>query len=129
MIQGFPQEDSDSEQQEQGENAEEEEEAGYGGIKMASVGEIIAKARFNESYLHVNLGLGENLEELATHFGSEENGVCVCVCVCVCTISVLGAEVVVEEVEPAPSGELDLSGIDDTEIDKVSSQSFHCTVY
>ena len=81
MIQGFPQEDSDSEQQEQGENAEEEEEAGYGGIKMASVGEIIAKARFNESYLHVNLGLGENLEELATHFGSEENGVCVCVCV------------------------------------------------
>ena len=84
MIKGFPQEDSDSEQQELGENAEEEEEAGYGGIKMASVGEIIAKARFNESYLHVNLGLGENLEELATHFGNEENGVCVCVCVCVC---------------------------------------------
>lgn len=119
MIKGFPQEDSDSEQQEQGNNAEEEEEAGYGGIKMASVGEIIAKARFNESYLHVNLGLGENLEELATHFGSEENGVYMCVCVC--TISVFCAEVVVEEVEPAPSGELDLSEIDDNEIDKVSS--------
>jgi hypothetical protein len=80
---GFPQEDSDPEQQEeQGNDAEEEEEAGYGGIKMASVGEIIAKARFNESYLHVNLGLGENLEELATHFGSGENGVCACLCVC-----------------------------------------------
>ena len=85
MAKGFPQDDDDPEQKEEGENdGEEEEEAGYGGIKMASVGEIIAKARFNESYLHVNLGLSENLVELATHFESEENGaytVCVCVCV------------------------------------------------
>ena len=86
MVKGLPRDDSDPEQQEEQEKdaEDEEEERGYGGIKMASVGEIIAKARFNESYLHVNLGLGENLEELATHFGNEENGTCVCVYVCVC---------------------------------------------
>ena len=84
MVKGLTQEETDPQQQEEQEiESEEEEERGYGGIKMASVGEIIAKARFNESYLHVNLGLGENLEELANRFGSKENGVCVCVCVCV----------------------------------------------
>jgi hypothetical protein len=36
-------------------------------------------------------------------------------------ISVFCAGVVGEEVEPAPSGELDLCGIDDNEIDKVRS--------
>ena len=84
MVKGLPREESDPEQLEEQEiEVEEEEEGGYGGIKMASVGEIIAKARFNESYLHVNLGLGENLEELASCFGSEENGMCVCMHACV----------------------------------------------
>lgn len=53
----------------------EEEEKGYGGIKMDSVTDIIAKARFNESYLSANLGLSENLEELASHFQSEQSNV------------------------------------------------------
>ena len=47
---------------------------GFGGIKMASVHEIIAKARFNESYLHVNLGLSESLDDLSRHFENEGNG-------------------------------------------------------
>lgn len=47
---------------------------GFGGIKMDSVKDVIAKARFNEFYLHANLGLSENLEELASHFQSKENG-------------------------------------------------------
>lgn len=55
---------------------EDQEGRGFGGIKMASVEEIIAKARFNESYLNVNLGLSENIEDLAKHFQNEENGVC-----------------------------------------------------
>ena len=60
-----------------GEDVDREGEAGrgFGGIKMASVREIIAKARFNESYLHVNLGLSESLDDLARHFENEENGV------------------------------------------------------
>ena len=41
---------------------------------MASVEEIIAKARFNESYLNVNLGLSDNLEPLAKHFENEQEG-------------------------------------------------------
>lgn len=58
------------------EDVEGEGEAGrgFGGIKMASVREIIAKARFNESYLHVNLGLSESLDDLARHFENEDNG-------------------------------------------------------
>ena len=58
------------------EDMEGEEDAGrgFGGIKMASVREIIAKARFNESYLHVNLGLSESLDDLARHFENEDNG-------------------------------------------------------
>lgn len=56
-----------------GEDGGKDEGKGFGGIKMASVQEIIAKARFNESYLHVNLGLSENLEDLAKHFENEQN--------------------------------------------------------
>ena len=51
----------------------EEEEKGFGGIKMDSVTDIIAKARFNESYLNANLGLSENLQDLASHFQSEQS--------------------------------------------------------
>ena len=80
MTKGLPREEVGTEEQEK-EVEEEEEERGFGGIKMDSVGEVIAKARFNESYLHVNMGLGENLEDLAKHFESEESGMCACVCI------------------------------------------------
>ena len=53
---------------------------------------------------------------------------CVCVCVCVCITPVFFAEIRGEEVEPMPSGELDLSGIDDDEIDKVSYPDMHVCV-
>lgn len=59
---------------------EEDEGRGFGGIKTVSVKEIIAKARFNESYLHVNFGLSEDLDDLARHFENEGNGVCLFVC-------------------------------------------------
>ena len=56
----------DGEGMEEAEDVEEEEGGGFSGIKMESVQDIIAKARFAESFLKgtPTLGLGENLEEL-----------------------------------------------------------------
>ena len=53
---------------------EEEEEGGFSGIKMESVKDIIAKARFAESYLRGGTGeLGENLDELAQMVSEKES--------------------------------------------------------
>ena len=59
---------------EEGEDDEEKEDGGFSGIKMESVQDIIAKARFAESFLKgtPTLGLGENLEELAQLVDEEQ---------------------------------------------------------
>lgn len=69
--------DEDSEPHENGEGGRESEEevgGGFSGIRMESVKDIIAKARFAESYLRGGSGveLGENLEELAQIVEEEE---------------------------------------------------------
>ena len=72
----------------------DEVEGGFSGIRMESVKDIIAKARFAESFLRGGSGvdLGENLEELAQIVNNQEckqeDGVCgggwLCMCTCVC---------------------------------------------
>lgn len=56
---------------------EEEEEGGYGGIKNQSVDEIIAKARFTETFLaaSVTIGLTDDLDELAKLGEMDEDGI------------------------------------------------------
>ncbi len=45
---------------------DQEEDTGYGGIKVSSVEDIIAKARMAEAFLNVpTAGLSGNLSELA----------------------------------------------------------------
>ena len=60
-------------------NSEEDDEdtaGGFGGIRSQSVDDIIAKARFTESFLaaSVSIGLTNNLDELARLGEMEENG-------------------------------------------------------
>ncbi len=50
---------------EEGGAIDDEEGGGFSGIRMQSVKDIIAKARFAESYLRGGTDVGENLEELA----------------------------------------------------------------
>ncbi len=67
---------------EEGDEEEEESEeeggttGGFGGIRNQSVDEIIAKARFTESFLaaSVSIGLTDNLEELAKLGEMEDKG-------------------------------------------------------
>ncbi len=68
-----------------GETDDEEEGGGFSGIRMESVKDIIAKARYAESYLRggTDTEVGENLEELAQMVDDdlepkEEDGVCRC---------------------------------------------------
>ena len=63
----------------EGEEEEEEEEeiiGGFGGIRNQSVDEIIAKARFTESFLaaSVSIGLTNSLDELAKLGEDEDKG-------------------------------------------------------
>lgn len=66
------------EAEEEDSKGEEEEGTmgGFGGIRNQSVDEIIAKARFTESFLaaSVSIGLTDDLEELARLGEVEENG-------------------------------------------------------
>ena len=60
------------------EEGDEDDDAvgGFGGIKNQSVDEIIAKARFTESFLAASssIGLTDNLDELAKLGEMEVNG-------------------------------------------------------
>lgn len=52
---------------------EGEEGGGFGGIRMSSVQEVIAKARFAEAFnIASTVGLSENLEDLAKFVDEEQ---------------------------------------------------------
>lgn len=53
---------------------DEERIGGFGGIRNQSVDDIIAKARFTESFLTASAGLTDNLDQLAKLGDLEENG-------------------------------------------------------
>ena len=56
----------EGEEEEGGEEEEEVQETGFGGIKLSSVEDIIAKARTAEAFLSVpTAGLSDNLSDLA----------------------------------------------------------------
>lgn len=73
----------DLEDDEDENDLEEDAVGGFSAIKNQSVDDIIAKARFTESFLvtSASIGLTDNLDQLARLGEPEEDGASVCVCV------------------------------------------------
>lgn len=57
---------SGGEEEEESDHEDQEEEIGFGGIKLSSVDEIIARARMTEAFMSVpTAGLSDNLQDLS----------------------------------------------------------------